>query len=98
MRRKYAFPFLPQFRVNVPGTPCFQGIVSFPASKSDGECGPIMTEAKPAKSVRGMRRLPPGPSPEETEGRIIFVVWIGDDGTRHRGYFTEACLAAANPA
>jgi hypothetical protein len=41
-------------------------------------------------------RLLAAPSPEEIEGRIIFVTWIGDDGTRQRGYFTEASLIAAN--
>lgn len=77
------FPFKPGERVNIPGKKNTQGLVSFPANKDDAQ-------------VNEIGCLKGGDS--NGEGRIIFVAWIADDGTRHRGYFTEAALAETNPA
>lgn len=82
MTKKSAFPYQPGDRVNVPGNKGVQGLVSFPASKADGnEVGEIVCMRKGG---------------EDCEGRIIFVVWISEDGTRERGYFTETALRASN--
>jgi hypothetical protein len=91
MHKKYQFPFTPGDRVKVPGTKSkVQGLIAFPVSK-------IVTLAEPAKPSRMRRadKLPPAPHPAESEGRIIFVAWIGEDGLRQRGYFTEAALYKA---
>lgn len=82
MPKKSAFPFKIADRVTVPGAPRTQGFVSFPSCRSDGECGPIKTLRK-------------GKEVDDAEGRIIFVAWIGEDGERKRGYFTEAALIKA---
>jgi hypothetical protein len=81
---KKAFPFRLADRVNVPGKRGVQGFVSLPMNASDGTV---------AERVRCVAK-----GGEEDEGRIVFVCWIAEDGTRARAYFTEAALILANPA